>query len=158
MVDRHFDPLNDLDNRLRAAAAASRPQFSPELHERILAAIDSSEMLPVLPWTTRLRRPLAIAASLLVLVTGAALAGYSLTEMVRNERQNAARTVAAAPSGENGPASPAHDAQWMQRALVAADHLGWLDDDSRSAAAWIVADLAADSEPADEEAEPAQGS
>ena len=100
MADQHFDPRNDLDLRLRAAAAATRPAFSPELHERTWRRSIRAKCFRSSPGQCGLRRPLAIAAGLLIAVTGAALAGYSLTEMLRNQGQSGAPTVAAAPSGE----------------------------------------------------------
>ena len=61
------------EKRLRRSAQAARPEFSPQLNERILAAIADCEMLPMQSWTARLRQPLALAASLLALIAGGAL-------------------------------------------------------------------------------------
>ena len=107
----------------------------------------------------RLRRPLALAASVLVIVTGAALAGYSLNGTLRHAAvpgTGATPGTADADSANLG-ALANHDTQWMQRALAAADHLDWIDDETRSTAAWFLADVSSENDAPDEEAEPAQG-
>ncbi len=136
------DSLTDLDRRLKSSADVTRPEFSPDLHERILVAIDECEMLPPYSWSARVRRPLAIAASLLAIVTGGALAGYSLTGGFSNQTHGGGN---GAPLShiDNAHQAPA-DSDLMERALAAADHWGWLDEDSRNEAAWFVADLPLD--------------
>jgi hypothetical protein len=140
------DSLANLDLRLKASADAARPEFSSDLHERILAAIDDCEMLPLHSWASRWRQPLAIAASLLALVTGSVLAGYSLTGGFKGHGPSdpPAMTETAPPAG-----TLAMDSDLMQRALAAADHWGWLDEDSRDEAAWFVADMPLDLDASD---------
>jgi hypothetical protein len=137
------DSLTDLDRGLKSSADATRPEFSPDLHERILAAIDDCEMLPLYSWSARVRRPLAIAASLLAIVTGGALAGYSLTGGF-----NRMHSVVPSSPIDNGQ-QVSIDSDLMERALAAADHWGWLDEDSRSEAAWFVADMPLDVDSSD---------
>ena len=146
-----FGSFANLDERLKSAAEASRPDFSPELHERILAAIDDCETLPLHSWSTHWRRPLALAASLLVIATGAALAGYSLIGSSQNAPHSTLGSDPASFSATTLPsdALASNDSELMQRALAAADHWGWLDEDSRSDAAWFVADMPLDADSPD---------
>jgi hypothetical protein len=153
----HSDNLrfDALERALRASADATRPRFSPELQERILAAVDDSEILPGPTWMVRWRRPLALAASLLAIASASILAGHWMTGEYRLTKPNLAGSDAAPSAATSVAAVAGHDSEWMQRALAAADHWGWLDEDSRTAAAWFVADLpdetdASDAAPAED--------
>jgi hypothetical protein len=150
MDSRNHDAFANLEQQLRSSADAARPAFSPELHERILAAVDDCEMLPLQSWTSRLRQPLALAASLLAIIAGGLLAGSSLSGSRDGATQRGAGGRISA--GSLSPPSNrlvANDPDLMQRALAAADHWGWLDEDARSAAAWFVADLPLDLDSSD---------
>jgi hypothetical protein len=165
--------MNELEECLKGSARATRPAFSAELHDRILAAVGECELRPVAPLAAasadihysglgrllhrapsrRSWQALAIAASLLLLVGGGSLAG--LWQMGRwhwgagqwGGGQTPFDNLAVEDWAAGSPSPDwlaSNDADGMNRTLAAADHLDWLDEDARMAALWFVDELPLD--------------
>lgn len=108
-----------LEQRLKLAATRSRPAFSNDLHQRILAAVEESKIEPVRSYRQRFagRKTMLLAASLLAVIAS----GWFASRL--------------AFGPQNGsPDSPVFESnQWA-----------YLDEDVMTAADWFVDELPLD--------------
>jgi hypothetical protein len=152
------EPAQQLEAALRRAARRTRPVFSDALHERILAAVEHCEMLPAPSRWARFRRPLALAASLLAIMAG----GYWASGW-RESGELPSRSAALDPQADTTQLLASNNSELMQRALAAADHWDWLDEDAQTAASWFIGELplavdSGDGRMLDDEEDPSLGS